>query len=106
MKTISLLLVISLSALLLGCEEQSSEQIVQKKESINLQTTKIKVGKMTCQGCANGLIKKFSKVEGVQSVDVSYATSLAIVSFDPSRVQTKSFSDLIHISGYETLWFE
>ncbi|MCO4783992.1 MAG: heavy-metal-associated domain-containing protein [Candidatus Cloacimonetes bacterium] len=106
MKKLILATVVALSFVITGCDKEVSTQSQVVESKVNLKTAKIKVGKMTCQGCANGIKKKVSKLVGVDSIDVSYATSMAIVSYDPMKIETKSFSDLINNSGYETLWFE
>jgi copper chaperone CopZ len=106
MKKLTLVTVAVLSLFTLGCDKEVSSESVKIVSKVNLKTAKIKVGKMTCQGCAAGIKKKMSKLIGVNSIDVSYATSMAIVSYDSMKIQTKSLSDLINNSGYETLWFE
>lgn len=106
MKKIILSTVAVLSIFALGCDKPVSTEKLVVENKATLKTAKIKVGKMTCQGCANGIKKKMSKLIGVDSIDVSYATSMAIVSYDPMKVQTKSLSEFINNSGYETLWFE
>lgn len=105
MKKLVISFIVTSSFLMFGCDEAKLVETDIRVKS-KLLTTKIKIGKMTCQGCANGINKKISRIDGVKSIEVSYATSMAIVSFDASKVQTQNFSDIINVAGYETLWFE
>ncbi len=58
---------------------------------------------MHCASCATIISKKISKLEGVKSVDVNFATEKARVDFDPGRVTLKAMNGEIGKLGYALL---
>lgn len=62
------------------------------------QTFKIKG--MHCASCAGIIEKTFKKTEGVESVEVNYATETAQINFDKEKTNAKVLSDKIEPIGY------
>ncbi len=62
-------------------------------------TTKFNVVGMHCASCANIIKKKLSKIDGIKSVDVNYATETAEVSTDKNII-TSDLNDVIGPLGY------
>lgn len=62
-------------------------------------TTKYSVSGMHCASCANIIKKKLSKIDGVKSVDVNYATETAEVSTGHD-ITTAKLNDIISPLGY------
>lgn len=55
---------------------------------------------MHCASCSNIISKKLKKLPGVTSVNVSFATEKANISFDPDQVTTKEMNGEITKLGY------
>ena len=62
------------------------------------QTLKIKG--MHCVSCASIIEKKISKLEGIESVNVNFATEKAGVEFDDKRISIKDMNEEIQKLGY------
>lgn len=61
----------------------------------------LKVKGMHCASCSAIITKKVSKLEGVDSVNVNYATEKAELVFDPSKVSVSSMNNEINKLGYD-----
>ncbi|MCX6754180.1 MAG: heavy metal translocating P-type ATPase, partial [Candidatus Nomurabacteria bacterium] len=59
-----------------------------------------KIKGMHCASCAGIIEKTFKKTEGVESVEVNYATETAKVNFNNEKVTAKELSDKIEPLGY------
>jgi copper chaperone len=66
-----------------------------------VQTITIKVGGMTCQGCARSVKNVLERVPGVSSAEVDLASAQARVSFDPARATQAALEAAIADAGYE-----
>lgn len=55
---------------------------------------------MHCASCANIISKKISKLSGVESIDINFATEKANVSFDPSITTVADMNKEIKDIGY------
>ena len=65
-------------------------------------TLTLKVGGMTCGGCANSVRKAVAAVPGVQSVDVSLEAAQATVTYDDAKAQAAQLKSAIEDAGFET----
>ena len=63
-------------------------------------TQTYKVKGMHCVSCSSIIEKTFRKTEGVQSVEVNYATEKAKVSYDPLKTNPDTLSKHIEPLGY------
>ena len=68
---------------------------------MKLETTILKVGGMTCQGCARSVTRVLQGLEGVASAEVSLDAAQAKVTFDPARVDLARLKAAIEQAGYE-----
>jgi P-type Cu+ transporter len=56
---------------------------------------------MSCAGCASNIEKNLAGLEGVEKASVNFATSRALVLFDPHFVKPEEFISSIRKIGYE-----
>jgi copper chaperone len=68
---------------------------------MKLETTILKVGGMTCQGCARSVTRVLQGLEGVASAEVSLDAAQAKVTFDPARIDLARLKAAIEQAGYE-----
>jgi Cu2+-exporting ATPase/Cu+-exporting ATPase len=61
----------------------------------------LKVKGMHCASCSAIITKKVSKLEGVDSVNVNYATEKAELVFDPTKISVSSMNHEINKLGYD-----
>lgn len=66
----------------------------------------IPVRGMTCAACARAIEKAVSKVDGVASAQVNFATEKLAVSYDPEHARLSSVKKAIVDAGYEPLAVE
>jgi Cu+-exporting ATPase len=59
----------------------------------------LEIGGMTCTSCAARVEKKLNKVDGVDA-SVNYATEIASVAYDPSRVALEELVRTVEATGY------
>ncbi len=65
-----------------------------------MQKTIFNVQGMHCSSCSAIISKKISKLDGVQSVDVNFATEKANIEFDESKVSVKTMNEEVGKLGY------
>ncbi len=65
-----------------------------------MHTSTYRVQGMHCASCATIIQKTLAKTNGVSSVDVSYGTEKATISFDPTKTNPASLSKHIEPLGY------
>ena len=70
-----------------------------QEESIDKNVT-IPIQGMTCAACANRIEKAVSKLDGVQSAAVNFATEKATVKYTPSKVRLSEIKQAITKAGY------
>lgn len=63
----------------------------------------IPIGGMTCAACAQRVEKAVSKLEGVESASVNFATEKATVSYNPHAVRLSAIKEAIQKAGYQAL---
>ncbi len=56
---------------------------------------------MSCAGCAVSIEKAISKLEGVSSINVNFATEKAAIEYDPEKISISLMNDAIKKFGYE-----
>ncbi|GHU74641.1 copper-translocating P-type ATPase [Clostridia bacterium] len=69
------------------------------------QTVTIPVGGMTCAACAKRIERVLSKLEGVETASVNFATEKATVVYTPQSVRVTSMREAINKAGYQALEF-
>ena len=70
-------------------------------EEINLNQTIIPIAGMTCASCAKAVERSVGKLDGVQTVDVNFATEKASISYIPEKVKLSEIKEAIKKAGYE-----
>lgn len=55
---------------------------------------------MTCAGCANGVQRSLTNLEGVKSAQVSLADASATVAYDPSAVTPGQMQQAVEKAGF------
>jgi len=65
------------------------------------ETTRINVVGMSCATCAETVEEEVGSLEGVESVDVNFATDEATVAYDPENVSLLEVYDAVESAGYE-----
>ncbi len=66
-----------------------------------METTVIKVGGMTCQGCVRSVTRVLQEVPGVEKVEVSLEKGEASVAYDPARAGLREFKQAVEDAGFE-----
>lgn len=67
----------------------------------NTQQLKFKISGMHCASCASNSTRMLNKVKGVSSVEVSYATEEANVTYDPQTTKTNDLKKAVESLGYK-----
>ncbi len=60
----------------------------------------IKIGGMSCSGCANMIAENLSKLDGVQEVNVHLDNNSATVKYNSQRVTPDDFKAAVETTGY------
>ena len=55
---------------------------------------------MTCGGCANGVQRSLTKLEGVKSAEVSLSDASATVTYDPDAVTPEQMQQAVESAGF------
>jgi copper chaperone len=66
-----------------------------------METATLKVGGMTCQGCARSVTRVLQGLEGVAGAEVSLDAAQAKVTFDPAQVDVARLKAAIEQAGYQ-----
>ncbi len=64
------------------------------------QTITLSVSGMTCAACPITVKKALSKVEGVQSAEVSYEKKEAVVTYDDAKTNVEALTKATEGAGY------
>lgn len=70
-----------------------------------MQKENLQIVGMTCAACASRIERVVSKLEGVSSASVNFATEKLATSFDPQKVTVTDIKNAITKAGYEALEF-
>jgi copper chaperone len=65
-----------------------------------MEATTIKVGGMTCQGCARSVKRVLEALPGVEAVEVSLERGEAALRHDPARTDAARLREAIADAGY------
>ncbi len=69
----------------------------------NFKSVTIKISGMTCATCVNTIEKSLNSTDGVESVNVNFATESAKISYDPTIISIDGIYKVIKDSGYDPL---
>lgn len=62
---------------------------------------KIKIEGMHCASCASIIDKNLRKADGIIDANVNFATSLASIDFNESKINLAKIKKIINDSGYQ-----
>lgn len=65
-----------------------------------METVRIGIDGMTCEGCLASVTRVLKALPGVQQVDVSLASASADVRYDAARTNTSAMRTAIEDAGY------
>jgi copper chaperone CopZ len=66
-----------------------------------METTRIDINGMTCEGCVASVTRVLKALPGVRDVDVSLSPGRASVSYDPARTGVPALRKAIEDAGYD-----
>ena len=70
---------------------------------LKVNKTIIPISGMTCASCAKAVERSVGKVDGVEKVEVNFATEKASISYLPEKVKLSQIKDAIKKAGHEPL---
>ncbi len=65
-----------------------------------METLKLSVSGMSCQGCADGLARRLGAEPGVELVEVSFERKSAKVDIDPARIDQLRLIEIVTDAGF------
>ncbi len=68
---------------------------------ISSATVVLHIDGMDCRGCAKGLEATLSRLAGVHNATVKFEEENAIISYNPTQVQPKTFVERVQETGYK-----
>jgi copper chaperone len=68
---------------------------------MNMETTTIKVGGMSCGGCVKSVMAVLAALDGVASAAVSLEHAQAVIEFDAARVSRQQLAEAIEDAGFD-----
>ena len=77
-----------------------------ERRGIRMKSELIPIRGMTCAACAKAIERAVSKVEGVESGDVNFASEKLAVRYDPERTRLSEIKKAVLDAGYEPLAVE
>lgn len=81
-----------------GAKETKQEQEDYKEE---LGKMSLKISGMSCASCAQGVEKALKSINGVEEVNVNFASQKAQIKYQPQQVNTADFIEVVRKAGYE-----
>ncbi len=66
-----------------------------------MESSQIKIGGMSCQGCVRNITGVLTAIAGVTSAEVSLEAGAAEVSFDPQQVSRAALLQAIEDAGFD-----
>ncbi|HVO90146.1 MAG TPA: heavy-metal-associated domain-containing protein [Casimicrobiaceae bacterium] len=65
-----------------------------------METVKLSISGMSCQGCVGSVTRVLRALPGVDQVDVQLTPGSATVSFDPARTNAVALREAVEAAGY------
>jgi mercuric ion binding protein len=87
------------TTLAIGCGQHSSTS-ERSSQATQLATVTLSVEGMTCGSCEVTIRVAATRLDGVESVDVSYDEGSATVHYDPAKIEPASVAEAITNLGY------
>jgi copper chaperone len=66
-----------------------------------METTTLKIGGMTCQGCVASVTRVLKAINGVSDAQVSLEANEARVTYDANKTSLAALSQAIEDAGYD-----
>ncbi|WP_425449377.1 heavy metal translocating P-type ATPase [Dethiothermospora halolimnae] len=73
------------------------------EDDVELREIIIPIGDMTCASCAKAVEKSINKLEGIEEVNVNFATEKATVKYNPYKNRISEIKNAITKAGYKPL---
>jgi copper chaperone len=70
-------------------------------ETLNMNTTTIKIGGMSCGGCVKSITRALTALPGVTKAEVSLEQAEAVIDFDPGKMNRATLTEAIEAAGFE-----
>lgn len=84
-----------------GALQKPSQPGVNDAQEAQLATVELKIGGMTCEGCAETIKSKLLETPGVADAEVHYAAGHARVKYDPAKTDPGELVAAIEGLGYK-----
>lgn len=68
-----------------------------------METLNINVGGMTCGGCVKSVSRVLSALPGMQTAEVDLAKAMAMVTFDPAKLNRSAIAEAIENAGFDAI---
>jgi copper chaperone len=68
---------------------------------MNMETTTIKVGGMSCGGCVKSVTGVLAALDGVARAEVSLEQARAVIEFDAARISREQLAEAIEDAGFD-----
>lgn len=88
------------SALAGTAARASTQPLTTAAQAVEQKTVTLRIGGMTCGGCAIATRKVLARLPGVSHVQVCYEEKRAIVTYDPARVTVEQMIAAAETLGY------
>lgn len=75
-------------------------------EEVETKEISVPISGMTCAACAKSVEKAVGKLDGIESVNVNFATEKAIIKYNPKSVRLSEIKQAISKAGYKALEIE
>lgn len=66
-----------------------------------METLTVRIGGMTCGGCADSVVRVLRAVAGVHAVDVSLEREAATVQYDPKLASREALQEAVESAGFD-----
>lgn len=73
------------------------------QEDVELREVTIPIGGMTCASCAAAVEKEIKKLEGIEEINVNFATEKANIKYNPYKIRISELKAAIGKAGYKAL---
>jgi len=94
MKYLTIITMIVLSILLVGCTASNipTGAATTDFNDADLSQANLEIEGMTCQSCSLGVEYQLKQVEGVKDAKVDWAKGTGVVTYDPSKVEPEEIA--------------
>jgi Cu+-exporting ATPase len=66
-------------------------------------SVRIEIGGMSCANCSTTVTEAIERLDGIESVNVNYATDEGTVEYDPEQVSLREIHEAVEAAGYDPI---